>query len=479
MELGDKTTRVNTTPKLDNPLSVGVENQIVLNQVINYYHDMLKQTPEALDYLKARGMDNAELIDTFKLGFANRTLGFRLPAKNRIEGNALRVQLQEVGILRSSGHEHFNGSIVVPVLDKDNNVYEVYGRKIRNNLSKGTPKHLYLPGAHTGVFNAVGLRLDMEVILCESLIDALTFWNHGYRNVTCSYGTAGFTDDIMDAFKANNIKRVLIAYDRDKAGNDAAIKLSEKLNKENIDTYRILFPKGMDANEYALNVTPATQSLGIVVRKAEWMGNGLAKERDNQEAPEHGRIQADEPIQPLSLAVKEKSFLPLTAEDKIPEPKAAAQPKQAGDFDELEIDESTHEINIMIGKRTYRIRGMAKNMSYEQLKVNLLVAANHNYYIDTIDLYHAKARASYIKQASIELGIEQDIIKKDLGKILMELELLQEEQINNTLNVDKKPEPTLSEAEYTEAKEKGVGSLVLLCFWIFTNSKPLNSLAAF
>ena len=49
MELDDKTTKVNTAPKLDNPLSVGVENQIVLNQVINYYHDMLKQTPEALD----------------------------------------------------------------------------------------------------------------------------------------------------------------------------------------------------------------------------------------------------------------------------------------------------------------------------------------------------------------------------------------------------------------------------------------------
>ena len=125
-----------------------------------------------------------------------------------------------------------NGSIVIPIMDKYNKVYGMYGRKIRNNLRKGTPKHLYLAGEHKGVFNQQGLKLDMEVILCESIIDALTFWNHGFRNVTCSYGTSGFNDDIMQAFKQNNIKRVLIAYDRDEAGNKAAKELSKILNAQ-------------------------------------------------------------------------------------------------------------------------------------------------------------------------------------------------------------------------------------------------------
>jgi DNA primase len=60
------------------------------------------------------------------------------------------------------------------------------------------------------------------VILCEALIDALTFWCAGYRNVTASYGIEGFTADHLATFKQCGIERVLIAYDRDEAGDAAA-----------------------------------------------------------------------------------------------------------------------------------------------------------------------------------------------------------------------------------------------------------------
>ena len=50
-------------------------------------------------------MQSAELIDRFKLDFANRTLGYRLPEKNRKAGAEIRGQLQEIGILKKSGHE--------------------------------------------------------------------------------------------------------------------------------------------------------------------------------------------------------------------------------------------------------------------------------------------------------------------------------------------------------------------------------------
>ena len=98
-------------------------------------------------YLESRGLKSAELIDTFKLGYANRTLAYRLPEKNRKAGAEIRGQLQEIGILRQSGHEHFSGSLVVPVMDEQGLITEVYGRKILGNkLRKGTPQHLYLPG---------------------------------------------------------------------------------------------------------------------------------------------------------------------------------------------------------------------------------------------------------------------------------------------------------------------------------------------
>jgi len=106
------------------------DDAALLGQVIAEYHATLKQRPEALAYLARRGLDHPELIDTFQLGYANRTLGYRLPEKNRLQGAALRGALQRVGILRASGHEHFNGSLVVPVMDAEGNVVEVYGRKI-------------------------------------------------------------------------------------------------------------------------------------------------------------------------------------------------------------------------------------------------------------------------------------------------------------------------------------------------------------
>jgi len=449
MSLTADVVKKSSVQKLASPIASQSDNQTILNQVINYYHETLKTSPDALAYLKSRGLDNSELIDTFKLGYANRTLGLRIPAKNRIEGKKMRSQLQEIGIYRKSGHEHFNGSIVVPIMDNSDgkNIVEVYARKIRDDLRKGTPKHLYLPGPHCGVFNSKALQSSDEVILCESLIDALTFWNYGFRNVTTSYGTSGFTSELLEAFKQNNIKRVLIAYDRDEAGNKAAKELSDKLNKEKIDTYRILFPKNMDANEYALNVTPAEQSLSLVIRKAQWMGKG--KEPANQRT--ENKIQITE----TKKLAKEESSSSLASLEALPEPPARIIP-EAGSTTTAEV--SDHEVNITFGespttKRKYRIRGLAKNMSYEQLKLNIHISKGDNYHTDTFDLYHAKARASYIKTASLELGHDVNVIKKDLGKILVKLEELQEQQIQNTLNVNKKPQPTLSEEQYSQAME--------------------------
>jgi DNA primase len=234
----------------------------------------LLASPESLAYLEARGLHHPELIATFRLGYANRSLAYRLPQKNRQAGAALRGQLQQLGVLRESGHEHLNGSLVIPVFDTEQRVTEMYGRKINDHLREGTPKHLYLPGAHRGVWNEEALKSSKEVILCESLIDALTFWCAGYRHVTASYGVEGFTADHREAFRKYGTERVLIAYDRDAAGDAAAEKLSKELSGMGIEVMRVLFPKGMDANEYALKVQPAAQSLGLVLRQAEWMAGG-------------------------------------------------------------------------------------------------------------------------------------------------------------------------------------------------------------
>ena len=44
----------------------------------------------------------------------------------------------------------------------------------------------------------------------------------------------------------------------------------------------MLFPKGMDANDYACQVKPAEKSLDLVIRKAEWLGNGQKRQGEEE-----------------------------------------------------------------------------------------------------------------------------------------------------------------------------------------------------
>jgi DNA primase len=198
----DETVKHSTVRALPPPVKLDADDQALLDQVIGYYHESLKKSPEALGYLQRRGIDRSEAIERFKLGFADRTLGLRLPNKQRKDGADIRARLEKIGLYRESGHEHFNGSLIVPVLDEQGRATEVYGRKITDRLRAGTPLHLYLPGPHRGVWNLDGLKESAgEIILCEALIDALTFWCAGYRNVTAAYGVEGFTPDHLAAFK--------------------------------------------------------------------------------------------------------------------------------------------------------------------------------------------------------------------------------------------------------------------------------------
>src|SRR5438045_3560724 len=52
---------------------------------------------------------------------------------------------------------------------------------------------------------------------------------------------------------------------------------ADQLTAEGLGCYRILFPKGLDANEYALKVGPAPKSLGVAIRSAQWLGKGKPK----------------------------------------------------------------------------------------------------------------------------------------------------------------------------------------------------------
>ncbi len=248
-----------------------IEDAALVREVVSFYHETLKASPEAIAYLEQRGLNSVDLIDRFRLGYANRTLAYRLPGSRWKAGATLRGRLQRLGFIRESGHEHFRGSIVVPIVGERGQLAQAYGRKLRDDLREGTPLHLYLPGPHTAVWNVDALATSTEIILCEALFDAMTFWAAGFPNVITSYGVGGFTEAHRAALRVYGTQRVLVAYDADEAGDRGAEHVADELTRMGIECYRVQFPRGLDANAYALaeatNATPS-ESLGVVLRAA-------------------------------------------------------------------------------------------------------------------------------------------------------------------------------------------------------------------
>lgn len=369
----------------------------LLERVVRHYQHALTRSTDALNFLMERGIRDEAALETFRLGYVDRTLQSALPSRKTRAGMAIREQLKELGILSSSGHERFAGCVVFPITGRDGTISEIYGRRIRDDVRPGTPVHMYLPGPHRGIWN-VGCLGQEEIILCEAIIDALTFWVNGLRNVTCGYGVNGFTDELRTALKEAGTQHVLLAYDRDDAGDKAAAKHAADLEAMGMTTRRLLLPRGMDVNAYALKVTPANKSLENLIhqptaRHATPAQLEALETLDRDPQPKNGTKPANSPAilaNPITVAKEE----------------IAAQ-----------VDEQKDEITFQFGDRQYRVRGLSKNLSYDQMRISLLIRRGDDYHLDHIDLCNARQRHNFIKTAAEELAIKDQVIKKDLGKI--------------------------------------------------------------
>ena len=419
------------------------DDQQLLAQVVDYYHRTLKASQEALGYLRGRGITNGQAIDHFRIGYADRTLGLKLPSKQVKAGKDIRSRLAKLGLFRESGHEHFTGSVVFPIhaADGTRQITDLYGRKtLGTKLRKGTPLHTYLSTERHGVWNVEAFGASEEIILCPSLFDALTFWNHGYRNVTCMFGPDALTDDHFAAFKEFNIKRVLTPCEA----------ITPRLLEAGLDCFLLRFPSGIDANAYARQSDDSGQTLGAVLRNAEWVGKGSGPTR-----PIPVREEVQQPTMPTEPEELEEDELDEDEiDDDEPEAKADAMPvgeepapdQESAPLPEtpepiliasplppapqvIEAEVNDDEVVMSFGDRRYRVRGWQKNLSFDQFRVNVMASNERGMFVDTFDIYAAKYRKTFITQTAADLVVEENTIKKDLGRLLLKLEELQDNHI--------------------------------------------------
>jgi len=442
-----------TVRKLKSPIDFNSDDQAAIKQAMSYYASRLPKNPQAIAYLKKRGIYDQDAINTFKIGFSDRSLGLHLPTKQRKEGRAIRERLANIGLYRESGHEHFNGSLVFPIID-DNKITEIYGRKITHNLRKGTPDHLYLPGPHLGVWNRQAFQ-SKDVILCEAIIDALSFWIHGFKNVTASYGIGGFTKQMLAAFIEHKVERVFIAYDNDDEANNAATRLASTLTAEGIKCFRVKFPFGLDANGVMLRAEDAKASFKVLLNSAEFMQSKLGASPEPRENC-HSRQATKESNNSESTIKKQaqenNSPLPRVKGASHPCGGVGAEPPASSKV-QIPCEIIGEDIFITLGERKYRIRGLEKNTSFDIMKINIRASRDTETHIDTLDLFNARHRKSFTHSVADELKLEADIIKRDIGRILLKLEELQEEALRKLHEPEEEKAQVLTEEEQLEALE--------------------------
>ena len=93
-------TREESTIVLPCPIRPEMTDAEMLDAVTRFYHERLLAHDDARTYLEKRAIGSAELIETFRLGFADRSLGTALPGNGTKAGVELRARLANLGLYR-------------------------------------------------------------------------------------------------------------------------------------------------------------------------------------------------------------------------------------------------------------------------------------------------------------------------------------------------------------------------------------------
>lgn len=207
----------------------------LLERVVELYAKTFGEVDDGRKYLEGRGIADAGLFTQHRIGYANGTLKNILPRNGQ-----LKEELKALGILLDGGKERFEGCVVFPVFDGEGQLVTICGRHVK------TRKHVFLPDRSKGLWNEAAAKTYPDLILVESVIDALSLMVAGHPNVIALHGTNP-SADALDRLNAYGIQRVTLLLDGDAAGQAAAGRLKERLSCA--CTIKVL-PDGQDPNSF-------------------------------------------------------------------------------------------------------------------------------------------------------------------------------------------------------------------------------------
>ncbi|MCP3874170.1 MAG: toprim domain-containing protein, partial [Desulfobacteraceae bacterium] len=260
-----------------------------------------------------------------------------------------------------------------PLYNDKGTVVNLYGRNIDDGCNI---KHLYLPGKRNGLVNRQAAKRSQTLILTESIIDALTLYDQGFKNVMPIYGTNGLIDEHLFFFN-RKIKEAYLVFDADEAGRKAAKSVSLQLKEKNIISYVIDLPV-KDVNIYF-----------------------------NRHTPEE-----------FESLLKQANPRSLEQSDKINTRKQAL------------YKETDHGFIVGYGDRQYQVKGIQRGDTQLKatIKASIDVQGNALFELTTIDLYSSRSRTWFAKLCADLFKASVELIREDIGKLLILVETFRPKQ---------------------------------------------------
>jgi len=240
VELAEHLSFRETVAYLQQDLAVAAESQL-LDRTAAFYQVQLHRYPEAIQYLRQRGLCDPAPLEELGLGYAP---GGNLRRHLAHLGYSFDLLLR-TGLISNQGRDAFCRRVIFPCREHGR-VINLYGRSIGAAFP-----HRLLPRSKGGLFAWEAVRTFSTVILVEGLFDVAALWQFGFRNVTCAIGTHLTPQQLAQLCDPPG-RCVYIAFDQDanQAGQQASRQLAQLLESTGLKVYIVPLPPGHDPNSY-------------------------------------------------------------------------------------------------------------------------------------------------------------------------------------------------------------------------------------
>lgn len=276
----------------------------------NYFFSQIKHSKEAIEYFKSRGL-TGETAREFRLGFAPQgwtsLISYlqdkKIPVSSLV---ACGLAIEKEG---GGTYDRFRNRVMFSLCDLSGKVIGFAGRGMEENA---VPKYLnspetllykkkhFLYGLHKA---RQDVKENGQIIIVEGYMDYLTLYQAGIKNIAATSGTALTPEhaQIIQRFTS----KVLLLFDGDTAGQNAAVRGIFVLAPFNLDVSVLVLPDDEDPDSYIKKY--GSESFVEQLKNAEyWMPFIIKKAiRSIDTGTARGKSAALEYLTPLVESIKD------------------------------------------------------------------------------------------------------------------------------------------------------------------------------